>query len=210
MRIARFVCSGGWWVMFAICMLFGGFAVWMGIWEALSLAGVSHGAKARAAPAAFVVHAIAGGFALIAGPLQFNRHIRDGNRAFHRIIGGSYVLAVWLASFTGLWNAAFFDVGAPAKILFAVAGALWFATTTLAFRRVRQGKIAFHREWMMRSFSLSLFFVTFEFWVEGLRQSGMLRSTAYPLGVFLGWFVNLLGAELWIRLSPVPQGIHRR
>ena len=52
---------------------------------------------------------------------------------------------------------------------------------------------------MIRSFALSLFFVTFEFWVEGLGGSGLPHAAAYPLGVFLGWFINLLIAELWIR-----------
>lgn len=207
MRTVRILQASGWWGLLVICITFAGFAVWMGILEVLSLAGVEQDTKARAVPVVFVIHAIAGGAALVAGPLQFNRYIRDSNRALHRIVGRTYVFAVWAGSITGLWSAVFFAVDIPARIAFAAASILWFVATTLAFHRARQGKVAVHREWMIRSFALSLFFVTFEFWVEGLESSGLPRSTAYPLGVFLGWFVNLLVAELWIRLPRAPHAL---
>jgi hypothetical protein len=52
---------------------------------------------------------------------------------------------------------------------------------------------------MIRSFSLSFFFVTGGFWMPGLTNTSLLYEVAYPLAVFLAWFLNLLFAEAWIR-----------
>jgi uncharacterized membrane protein len=203
---ARVLQAAGWWSLLAICVAFGGFAVWMGILEVLSLAGVARDAKARAVPAIFVIHAIAGSMALVAGPLQFSQRIRTSNRKRHRIIGRMYVVAVWAASITGLWSATSFAVDISARIALGAAAILWFAATTIAFQRARQGQFAAHREWMTRSFALSLFFVTFEFWVGGLESSGLSRGVSYPLGIVLGWFANLVVAELGIRFARAPRG----
>ena len=52
---------------------------------------------------------------------------------------------------------------------------------------------------MARSFSLTLFFVTFSLWVPGLHATALPPTISYTLGVFLSWSLNLLAAELWIR-----------
>jgi hypothetical protein len=52
---------------------------------------------------------------------------------------------------------------------------------------------------MIRSFSLSLFFVSFSFWVPGLTGTSLPEAISYPLAVFLSWSLNLLVAEAWIR-----------
>ena len=54
---------------------------------------------------------------------------------------------------------------------------------------------------MIRSFALSFFFVTFEFWVAGLQTAALDYPLAYPLGVLFGWSVNLAIAETCIRRS---------
>jgi uncharacterized membrane protein len=153
----------------------------------------------RAAPIIFVLHALSGSLALIRGPLQFNHRILNKKRNLHRVIGRIYVGAIWISSFGGLWSAIFFDVNLAAKVAFGVLAILWFSTTTMALLRIRGGKIAEHREWMLRSFSLSLFFVTFSFRVPGLASTNLPEAIGYPLAVLLSWSLNLLVGELWIR-----------
>ena len=189
----------GWWLLFAVCGLYGLFALMLGVTEVLSWVGAADTAKPRAVPAVFVVHALAGGVALITGPLQFNRRLFARSRRIHRITGRTYVAAVGIASLGGLWIASFFDVSIAARIGFVVAAVLWFAATTIAFQHIRRRRIERHREWMIRSFALSLFFVTFELWRAALESSGLSHSIAYPLGILLGWSVNLLAAERRIR-----------
>jgi uncharacterized membrane protein len=171
----------------------------MGGLEVLSLLDMAVDAPHRAAPVAFVVHAWAGGVALLSGILQLNRRLLNKRRAIHRALGRVYVWAIWLSSATGLWSAAFFDVNLAAKFVFGALSVLWFGTTTIAFRHIRNRRIAEHREWMIRSFSLSLFSVTFSLWVPGLASTSLPAVVGYPLAVFLSWSLNLLIAELWIR-----------
>ena len=190
-----------WWVFFLICAFYGIFALSMGIVEILSQLGLVADAKFRAAPFLFIVHALSGGAALIAGSLQFNRTLLNKNRQLHRLSGRIYVYAIWIASVSALWNAIFFDVTIPVKILFGILAVLWFTATTIAYLRIRKRNIREHREWMIRSFSLSFFFVTFSFWVPGLTGTNLLYEIAYPLAVFLSWSLNLAVAKLWIRLS---------
>ena len=157
----------GWWVFFLVCVFYGIYALAMGVTEILHLLGFVDDARTRAVPLLFVVHALSGSVALISGPLQFNRQLRDRNRNLHRVIGRLYVWAIWLASVGGLWSAIFFNVNIAAKIAFGTLAILWFSTTTVAYLRIRNRKIREHREWMIRSVALSLFFVTFNFWMPG-------------------------------------------
>ena len=198
-RPIRVVKHVGWWLFFLVCVFFGIYALVMGVTEILHLLGIVDDARTRAVPLVFVVHTLSGSVALISGPLQFNRLLRNKNRNLHRVIGRMYVWAIWIASVGGLWSAIFFDVNIAAKIAFGALAILWFSTTTVAYLRIRQRNIREHREWMTRSFALSLFFVTFNFWTTGLASTNLPQAVAYPLGVFVSWFLNLIVAELWIR-----------
>jgi uncharacterized membrane protein len=189
----------GWWMFFLVCVFYGVYAFAMGVTEILHLLGIVEDARNRAAPLMFVVHALSGSVALISAPLQFNRLLRNKKRNLHRAIGRMYVWAIWISSVGGLWSAIFFDVNMAAKLAFGTLAVLWFSTTTLAYLRIRNRNIREHREWMIRSVALSFFFVTGSFWMPGLVSTKLPEGIADPLGVFLGWFLNLVVAELWIR-----------
>jgi uncharacterized membrane protein len=196
---SSFLKEAGWVIFFLVCAFYAVYAFYMGIVEILSQLGFVADAPPRAVPLIFIMHALSGGVALISGPLQFNRRILSKKRKAHRVIGRIYVAAIWISSIGGLWSAIFFNVDIAAKIVFGVLSILWFSTTTIAFLRIRKREIAAHREWMIRSFSLSLFFVTFSFWVPGLASTNLPEVISYPLAVFLSWSLNLMVAESWIR-----------
>lgn len=189
----------GWWLFLLVCVFYGIYALAMGITEILHLLGIVNDARSRAAPFLFVVHALSGSVALISGPLQFNRLLRNKHRNLHRALGRLYVWAIWISSIGGLWSVIFFNVNIAAKIAFGTLAILWFSATTVAYLRIRHHKLREHREWMIRSFALSLFFVTFSFWTPGLASTNLPQAVAYPLGVFVSWLLNLIIAELWIR-----------
>jgi hypothetical protein len=56
-----------------------------------------------------------------------------------------------------------------------------------------------HREWMIRGFSLAAFFITFSLWDHLLAAMPMSPATAFALAVLVGWSLNLIVAEVWIR-----------
>lgn len=184
----------GWAVSAGLIGLFGAFALVAG-------AGLVEVEKVRAAPFAFAVHAFSGGLVLLAGSFQFNRAIRTKHLRIHRTIGVTYVVGVLAASISGFVTALHFDVSNAAKLSFMVLATLWLGTTLVAVGQILRSDVARHREWMLRSFALSLFFVSFSFWVPTLAQSALPERTAFSIAVTVSWVLNLAVAELWIRTT---------
>ena len=201
--VGGFLARLGTWALFSVCAFYGAFAIYMAGLEILFSLGVAGEAVFRAKPLVFVVHALSGGAALISGPLQFNGRLRRWRRNAHRVIGRVYVGAILISSVTALLLTTTFDVSLATKIALGMIALLWPATTVIALLRILDGDVTRHREWMVRSFSLTLFFVTFSIWVPGLEATALPDSISYPLGVFLSWSLNLLVAELWIRRTKV-------
>ncbi|WP_171052558.1 DUF2306 domain-containing protein [Ruegeria sediminis] len=180
-----------WGTLAITCVAYGVFALAAGF-------GLAESEKTRALPLPFQIHALAGGIALITGIAQFNPAIRNRFVRAHRWSGRTYVLAACLASIAAVLNAAFFDVSLAARMSFVLLGCCWLLSTLLAYWMIRKPNVSLHREWMLRSFSLALFFVTFSFWVPVLAGNGQGKDTAYFLAVTMSWGLNLLVAEVWI------------
>ena len=197
-RARRALTAAGWWALFVTCVLHAGFALAMAGAEVASWLGAGNPSKARGAPTAFVVHAVAGGVALLIVPLQLHAGIRRRWVALHRRLA-PYVWAVWLTSVATMATAAAFRVAFSAKVMLWALSILWCLTTTMTVRRAQQGDRTSHEAWATRSLSLTLFFVTFNPWVSGLQTLGYSRDTSYTVGVLLSWGLNLLAAEAWIR-----------
>jgi uncharacterized membrane protein len=195
------------WIAVLICAVYAAFALIMAIAAVLDWLGSGGHATGRSAPPLFVLHALSGTVALLAGSLQLRLATRllRGRRQLHRRIGQTYLWAAWITSLSSLGVATFFDVSVAAKVAFAGVSLLWLVTTTLAFLRIRQGNVRAHREWMLRSFSLAFFFVTGSLWPPILAATALPQAVGYPLALFLSWSLNLLAAEWWIRRTRAPK-----
>jgi len=189
-----------WWLMFLVCAFYGAYALYLGVDQALALLGLVE-SPPRSVPLTFVVHASAGGAALISGSLQLNSRVRQRWPVVHRTIGRVYVGAAWLASAAALWVAIALDASVAAKLGFASVAVLWWATTTIGLLRIRQRNVTAHRAWMVRSFALALFFITFSTWVPGVASASVRYDVEYALGIWLSWMLNLLIAEIWMWLQ---------
>jgi uncharacterized membrane protein len=181
------------WLAVGVCLLYAGFAVAVVVDEAAEVLG---GGSDRSAPALFLVHALAGAIALAAGAVQLRLAGTWARRrpALHRALGRGYAGAAWMTSAGSLVVVASFDVSVVSRVLFVLGAVLWFGSTTVAVRHVRAGRVARHREWMVRSYALALFFLTFSVW-----QPLLPGPAGYPVAVFLSWALNLAAAELWLR-----------
>lgn len=202
--LSRLALSG----LFLIVVVHVVFALAMGFSELLYVLGASPELKHRAAPVAFVIHGLAGAIVLFIGPLQSIRWVR-ARRQLRAALGRTYVVAVWFASVTAVVNTMWFGVSAAAKVMFLLVATLWFTTTTFGMLKARARRFAEQHEWMVRSYALSLFFVTFTLWVPALASTPLPAPVAYPLAVFLGGALNLVAAEIWIhrtrtRVRPAP------
>jgi uncharacterized membrane protein len=206
-RIRRAASSALGWTAVLVCAVYAAFALAMAIAALLQLLGVTEAGGGRAAPPLFILHALSGAVALLAGSLQLRLATRllRGRRQLHRRIGQSYVWMAWITSLSSLGVAAFFDVSLAAKTAFASVSLLWFITTTVAFLHIRQGRVRQHREWMIRSFSLACFFVTGSLWPPILAATALPEAIGYPLALFLSRSLNLAAAEWWIRRTRAGQ-----
>ena len=182
------------WAAVGACVLYGGFA--------FTAAGavLAGGDSGRSAPPLFVIHAVAGGVALIAGAAQLRLGRPPGN-GVHRLLGRTYVISAWVTAAGSLGVAASFDAGVAGRVALGLGAVLWFVSTTVAYRRIRAGRAAEHRRWAVRSFALAFFFVTFSLWVPLFAATPQPEAVGYPVAVVLSWGLNLAAAETWIRRS---------
>jgi uncharacterized membrane protein len=103
-----------------------------------------------------IPHAMFGAFALIAGTLQFSSRLRQRRADLHRLMGRSYVVAVYGAAFTAFaisWNR-------PLMPGTLTQGLTWIVVTTVAWVLARGGHVAVHRQWVARSYAVTFTFVS--------------------------------------------------
>jgi uncharacterized membrane protein len=108
-----------------------------------------------------VPHITGGVLALLIGPIQFSSRVRRRYPRFHRALGRIYVTAVFVAAPLAITLSS--HRHDPRAIHFVVATSVqacaWIITTLAAFLTARNGHFQQHREWMVRSYAVTLTFV---------------------------------------------------
>lgn len=144
-------------------------------------------------------HGVAGVFALVAGALQFSERAR--RRGWHRHLGRLYVAAVFVAAPFAIWMAMLASPWFLLAFTIVQAG-VWMLATAIGFAFARRRRFDMHREWMIRSYGVTLNFL-----------EGRVLMAIPPIGaggldsvVLVNWgslVLTLVGAELliqWLRL----------
>jgi len=105
-----------------------------------------------------LAHGLAGLIALVTGSVQFSTRIRQSRAKIHRVTGRIYVLTVAAASLIALYINAKFEPW-PLNFEVVVQASLWLGTTMVAYIAARYRQIALHRQWMVRSYAITLIFI---------------------------------------------------
>jgi len=150
---------------------------------------------------AFFIHVYASIWVLLAGFTQFSEGLRDFYPRLHRAFGYVYVTDVLLMTGpAGLLMGFYANGGLSSKIAFVTLAVGWMTFTAIALVKAKQGDFVAHRNFMIRSYALTLSAVTLRAWkwtittpVE-LPPMDVYRSVAW-----LGWVPNILLAEFLIR-----------
>lgn len=108
----------------------------------------------------FYAHIIFGGIALLIGWLQFDSRLRLRNPAPHRAVGKIYVVAVLVSSLAGIGLGFFATGGIIPSAGFVSLGIVWFTTTLLAYRKIKDLQIEPHRRLMIYSYAACFAAVT--------------------------------------------------
>jgi len=144
-------------------------------------------------------HFLGGGVAIAVGALQTHTGLRNRWPALHRWMGRVYVVAVVAGGLAALVMAPHASTGAVAAFGFGALAVCWLGTTALAVVAIRQRRIADHRDWMLRSYALTLAAVTLRLYLPASQIAGMSFLVAYPAIAWLCWVPNLLVAEWMLR-----------
>ena len=149
---------------------------------------------------AFFVHVYASLWVLMAGFTQFSTRIQDHYPKLHRIFGYIYLTDVLLLTGpAGLIMGFYANGGITSRISFVVLAVLWMAFTVIALVKIKKGDYAAHRNFMIRSFALTLSALTLRAWKWGITNSFELPPMdVYRAVAWLGWVPNLAIAEFLI------------
>jgi hypothetical protein len=156
----------------------------------------------------FYLHVMFSVFSLIAGLSQFSNYILKKHKRLHRIMGYVYVIDVLLlAGPTGLIMGFYANGGIWAKLSFVILSLLWMIFTALSFKKALDKNFRSHKNWMIRSYALTLSAITLRLLAMLLPNWFRIEAFAeYTLIAWLSWTLNLLIAELIIyfrRSAPV-------
>jgi uncharacterized membrane protein len=146
-----------------------------------------------------VVHAGLAATALITGPWQFIPRLRARWPRVHRVLGRVYVFSCLIGGFAGLLLASGTSAGPIARAGFGLLAIVWIGINANAFRLALVGRYAEHRQWMIRSFSLTFGAVLLRVYLPASQAMGIDFMTAYRAISWLAWVPNLLLAELYLR-----------
>lgn len=147
----------------------------------------------------FYIHVYTSIFVLLTGFLAIIR--KDfGLKNFHRNAGKIYIFLILLfAAPSGIYMGIFANGGFLSKISFVILGCLWWFSTYKAFNLAQQKKFKEHKQWMWRSFALTISAITLRMWkviiVYLFHPNPM---DVYQIIAWLGWIPNLLLIEYLI------------
>jgi uncharacterized membrane protein len=152
-----------------------------------------------------IPHLAGGAVALTAGLVQIWLGLTNRVGALHHTLGKVYAVAVLIGILSGFYLALTIPGHLPYSTGLFMLSVAWLITTSMALYAIRTRRIEQHREWMLRSFTVTFAFVTYRL------VSGWLRSWIHvaddpvadevdSLMAWACWAVPLLIAEPLIQL----------
>ena len=158
-------------------------------------------------PTIVAVHVVLGGLYLTLAPFQFVRRIRSRHLRYHRRVGRLLVAIGLVVGATALFMGLVIPFsGWGERVIIGLFGTLFLVALVKAFVHVRAGRVALHREWMIRAFAIALSIATIRLiYIPALlivadptdAQNAVLWDTSFAVA----FVVNTSVAELWIRAT---------
>jgi len=149
---------------------------------------------------AFFSHVFSSIIVIISGLPQFSNFIRKRFSFFHKLSGKIYIsLILLVASPSGLIMAYYANGGIVSKISFVILSILWFAFTYKAYRYIKVGDWKKHKNYMLRSYALTLSAISLRLFKWGIVSIFELAPMdTYKIVSIIGWTLNLMLVEIYI------------
>jgi uncharacterized membrane protein len=155
------------------------------------------------------LHIAGAATALLVAPVQLLPWIRKRYPQVHRITGRVYVIGC-LAGGTGGFIVAFGSTAGPiATAGFALLAPTWIFVNIQGWRAAVARRFTDHRQWMLRSFSLTFGAITLRLYLAIGMAAGLPFLEVYRATAWISWLPNLILMELYLRgafqrRSPIP------
>jgi uncharacterized membrane protein YozB (DUF420 family) len=149
-----------------------------------------------------LAHIIVGMLYLLLAPFQFVTALRR-RPGLHRTLGRITLIAGLATGGTALLMAYHTSIGGvnetAAVLLF---DGLFLISLVMAWRMIRQGAVAAHREWMIRAFAIGLAVATIRpivalFFIAS-RLNDWEPQAFFGTAFWIGFTLHLVAAQLWI------------
>lgn len=150
---------------------------------------------------AFFTHVFSSILCLLAGFTQFSKQFLKQKPLWHRRLGYVYVINILLVTGPASLLMSFYaNGGTISRIAFILLAVLWILFTGLALWYALQRNFVRHRNFMIRSYALTLSAITLRLWKLGLAlYTDILPMDRYRIVAWLGFIVNMIVAEIIIR-----------
>jgi uncharacterized membrane protein HdeD (DUF308 family) len=145
-----------------------------------------------------------GALALLLGPIQFISSVRQRSPRVHHWIGRLYLIGVLGGSVSAIYMSFFVDASQAAGLSLFFLAVAWLITSFMAYITAVRRRFIEHREWMIRSYTVTLAFVTYRllapvpfFFHLGPELSATTRG-------WLCWSIPLLVTDMilgWTRMN---------
>jgi hypothetical protein len=152
-----------------------------------------------------IAHLSGGALAIFAGLVQIWLGLTSRVSSLHRALGKVYGVGVLVGSLGGFYLAMTIPDHLPYAVGLFMLNVAWLVTTGMAFYAIYTRRISQHREWMLRSYTVTFAFVSYRLAFNWL--SPMLHLPDDPVANDLDtilawacWTIPLLLAELLIQL----------
>ena len=155
-------------------------------------------------PGLTYLHLVPGVIFMVMGPFQFSKRIRTKWLNFHRWAGRLFVAIGLAMAVFGMIMAADLPAfgGLNTQIATYFFGFIFVFCIAKAYQHARHKRIALHREWMIRAFSIGLGVSTIRLVIIAfVIAAGLPFEQIFGIAFWLGWSINMIGAEVWINLT---------
>jgi uncharacterized membrane protein len=157
-------------------------------------------------PLLTMVHITPGLLFVVLAPLQFVRRLRNRKPKLHRWIGRAVLVCGMIIGGTALVMSPQMAIGGAnetaATMLFAI---VFLFSLTKAFLHIRRGRVALHREWMIRAFAIGLAVATIRpivgVFFATSRLTHLTPHDFFGTAFWLGFTIQLMVAEVWINYT---------
>jgi len=145
-----------------------------------------------------ISHIFCGSVALLSGPLLLWEYFRNHFLKIHRLLGKIYVIAILISGLGALYLT--FTTGLQVNLTYSFALQIqifaWLTSTGLAYWAVRKRKMIQHKEWMARSYIVTLAFLAqvMLFKIPFIFALGFAEF--FPTVVWFSWSVPLFLYQL--------------